>query len=347
MTSALVRLSPVNPTRSVPVDFRGYVSQRSRHRDKHMIDGCPNYSFATDNRLRRKLAAVGPMRVLARLLVRAREPYIQQLLLMKAIAVGPNQLPHIFALGQQCARRLGIGLPRIFVQPSEELNAYTLASDDCAPSIVITTRLVRALAPDELLAVIGHECGHIHNLHSAYNSLVVLMSNAGAGAVLNAALRGGAPTVLLQQLVGLAGMGLRFFLLRWSRCAEVTSDRAGAICAGSVSAMIRALIKLQIGGEVELAEIDVDTYVRQLDAIQGSVVRLTELTASHPLIQKRIEALRLFHNSQTWLDWCPELRADGPVRNRDEVDKLCERLIGVLNRSRSFTEGELAYGISR
>jgi len=43
-------------------------------------------------------------------------PIFQQLLLMESIEVGPQQYPHIYALGEDCAHRLGIGVPQIFIQ---------------------------------------------------------------------------------------------------------------------------------------------------------------------------------------------------------------------------------------
>ena len=49
---------------------------------------------------------------------------------MQMIAVGPRQFPEIHSLGEACARRLGIGIPQIFVFPSPDLNAYTYATDD-------------------------------------------------------------------------------------------------------------------------------------------------------------------------------------------------------------------------
>ncbi|EHC14862.1 hypothetical protein FJSC11DRAFT_1773 [Fischerella thermalis JSC-11] len=35
---------------------------------------------------------------------------------MESIEVGPQQYPHIYALGEDCAHRLGIGVPQIFIQ---------------------------------------------------------------------------------------------------------------------------------------------------------------------------------------------------------------------------------------
>jgi Zn-dependent protease with chaperone function len=340
-------MSHDNPTDCVSLDFAAYTAARSGARSAHLIQGTPDYAFSLDKRLRQRLASIGPLRHLARFLVRTHEPFMQQLTLMKSIAVGPTQLPEIFEAGQHCARLLGIGVPRIFVQPSEELNAYTFASDDVTPSIVLTSSMLRALSPDELKAVIGHECGHIHNLHNAYNTLVVLIANEGARSALGMIAAQGGSLPLVKQLAQLTSWGLRLFLARWSRCAEVTSDRAGAICAGSVAPMIRALVKLATRGEAELEGIDVDAYVRQLDAIKNSIWRLTELGDTHPLLPKRIEALRLFHNSETFLSWRPELKCGDPIRSASEVDSACERLISVVDTGRTYTEKEAEYELRR
>jgi len=324
-------MTQTNPTDRVDIDFPGYASLRSRQRSRHLVNGTPDYSFSLDNQLRRKLSAIGPLRAVARCITRSHEPFMQQLNMMRAIAVGPDQLPEVFEMGQDCARLLGIGVPRIFIEPAELPNAYTYACDDVKPSIVITTRLFRALAPDELKAIIGHECGHIHNLHSVYNTMVVLMANAGAKTVFSEAAARGVPIPLLRQINWACQAGVRLFMSRWSRCAEVTSDRAGAICVGSVEPMIRALVKLATRGEVELAGLDINAYVRQIESVKGSLLRLTELTHSHPLIPKRIEALRHFHNSEAMLAWRPESRTDGPVRSAAEVDAACESLISVTS----------------
>jgi Zn-dependent protease with chaperone function len=336
----------VNPTDRVTVDFPSYVAMRMRGRAEHLVNGCPDYSFSLDNELRRRLNAMGTIRNVARFLVRTLEPLAQQRMVTHGIAVGPNQFPKIFEMGQHCARTLGIGTPRIFIESVDMMNAYTSASDDVAPSVVLTTRLTRSMKDDELLAIIGHECGHIHNLHVAYNTVVAELGRWGQRTALAGAILAGAPLLVLKGLMGALGAGMRLFLLRWSRCAEITSDRAAAICAGSASAAIRALVKLETMGELPLDSIDVDTYVRQLDAIKGSAFRLTELTATHPLMQKRVEALRLFHNSETFLSWRPDLRTDGPVRTHRQLETACEELVSVTGKKRSYTEGEISYELS-
>ncbi|KFB68139.1 M48 family metallopeptidase [Candidatus Accumulibacter vicinus] len=325
MAIALPELA--DPTLALPIDFEAYVEQRERQQQRHLVEGIPDYSFSLDRRLRARLTAIAPIRWATRALVHHLEPIYQHLYTMQGVAVGPNQYPEIHALGEKCAERLGIGVPRIFVVFSPEPNAMTLASDDTRPSILLTTGLVRALSEAELLAVIGHECGHIHNLHGAFHALAELVSNPLARALLSALTAAGVAAGLLRLVTGLLQTSMVLFLARWSRCAEVTCDRAGAICANDARMMMSALARIQTGGEESLRGIDLDTYVRQVSVVKKTPVRLLELGDTHPLAHKRVEAVRLFSESDVYRSWCA---SDAPAtRLISEVDADCEALIRV------------------
>lgn len=245
-----------NPTDVVSIDFRAFSATRQLARAAHMLRGVPDYSFGLDQQLRCGLATIPALRTAAQVVVRSHEPVMQQLHQMNGIAVGPDQFPEIFRMGERCAQILGIGMPRIFILNEGAANAWTYASDDSRPSIVITTLLRRYLDDDELTAVIGHECGHIHNMHSAYNTLVELLSNKSASGLLSAAASGGAPIAIVLKAAALLGQGIRLGMLKWSRAAEVTCDRAGAICSGGVKPMMMALAKLKTGSVGSLSDIN-------------------------------------------------------------------------------------------
>ena len=323
------RVITADPTRAVPIDLPGYVAQRERALGKRMIDGVPDYGFSCDRTLRARLSSIPPLRWALRSIPRAVEPLYQHIYIMEGIAVGPDQYPHIHAMGEQCARRLGIGVPRIFVFQSEILNAFTLASDDVRPTIILTTRMTRNFAEDELLAIIGHECGHIHNLHGAYNTLVQLMTNPLAQGMISGMSRAGLSIGAIQLVLGLAETALSLFLARWSRCAEVSCDRAGVICAGDPMPMVRALAKLQTGAEVMLDDFNVDAYIRQLETVKSTPLRLLELGRTHPYTHKRIEAVRLFTRSDVYRAWVPDAEVAGSPMPIAEVDRACEPLISV------------------
>lgn len=319
----------VDPTRAVAIDLAGYVAQREQALGARLIDGVPDYSFSLDRTLRARLSSIPPLRWALRSLPRAFEPIMQHVYTMDGIAVGPDQYPRIHAMGEHCARRLGIGVPRIFLLQSEMMNAMTLACDDVRPSIILSTRITRNLAEDELLAIVGHECGHIHNLHGAYNTLVQLMTNPLARGMINGMSRAGLGIGAIQLVLGLAETALTLFLARWSRCAEVSCDRAGVICAGDPMAMVRGLAKLQTGAEVMLDDINVEAYIRQIETVKATPLRLLELGRTHPYTHKRIEAVRLFTRSDVYRGWLPGAEVAGPPLPIAEVDRACEPLISV------------------
>jgi Zn-dependent protease with chaperone function len=322
----------INPTDIVSVDFKAFAASRQIARAAHMPGGVPDYSFGVDRELRTNLTAIPALRSIAQMIVRSHEPLMQQMHLMDGIAVGPDQFPEIFRMGERCAERLGIGMPRIFILNQGAANAWTYASDDDRPSIVITTLLRRYLNDEELTAVIGHECGHIHNLHSAYNTLVELTSNLAASRMLSAAAGAGAPIGLLLKAVSLLGQGIRLAMLQWSRAAEITCDRAGAICVGGVRPMMTALAKLKTGGEGGLSDVNLEAYVRQLDRVRGTPVKLMELFQSHPMTQKRIAALAAFEDSEIYRTWLPAVEASQSPRSRQEVERCCVELVKVMGR---------------
>lgn len=314
-----------NPTANIDLNFGSFLQHRSLELSSHLIAGVPDYAFSLDQQLRQQISAMGPVRTIAQSLVSFAVPYYKQIQNMQAVAVSSQQYPEIYSIGEDCAKRLGIGIPQIFVYFSPLLNAYTIATDNVAPMIVLSSALVEALEPLELKFVIGHECGHIHNLHGVYNTAVELMTNGLAKVILQS-------IPALAWLEGIIQGGLMLFFLRWSRCAEITCDRAGLICCGDTTVAQMALAKLVTGGGEKLQQINFQAYLEQISQVQSTPVRLLELFSTHPLIPKRIQALQLFANCETFYSWHPQLSDSTPRYSKVEADETCEKFIGVLQK---------------
>jgi Zn-dependent protease with chaperone function len=253
-------------------------------------------------------------------------PLYKQLFAMEGVAVGPRQFETIYAAGEACARRLGIGIPQIFVVGGMAPNAFTIATDDVAPIVVLTSSLVELLEPAELQFVI------VHNLHGVYNTAVELISNPAAQLLVQNLVSAGVAFDTVRLVAAAVQGGLKLFMMHWSRCAEVTCDRAGLICCGDAEAAERALVKLVVGASPTMQQINVDAYLRQLRSV-SLPLRLTELGRTHPLIPKRIEALRLFAGCETLQAWRPEL-ATGALRSREETDELCKAILAIVKGKR-------------
>lgn len=314
--------SSSNPTAAIDLNFGHYLKVRDRQLSAHLVGGIPDYAFSLDQKLRQQLMATGPVRAIAQALVGWSVPIVQQLHLMESIAVGPQQYSNIYALGEDCAHRLGIGVPQIFIQRDSNSDAYTFATDDVAPIIVLSSQIVESFTPEELKFVIGHECGHIHNLHGVYNTVSEIMTNQLAERILQAVPTQGVLDLFVQG-------GLTIFFKRWSRYAEITCDRAGLICCGDVNTAEIALVKLITGGGNALQNINIDEYRQQMSKNPSAPIRLIELFSTHPLIPKRIEALHLFANCDVFHEWRPEAKTQD-AHSKQETDNLCEQVLRIL-----------------
>jgi hypothetical protein len=96
-------VTTLNPTDQVDLDFSAYVAAREQQLSRHLLSGVPDYGFSLDHQLRRRMAAMGPMRALAEAYAAAAVPLQKQLYQIKGIAIGPRQYPELYAMAEACA----------------------------------------------------------------------------------------------------------------------------------------------------------------------------------------------------------------------------------------------------
>jgi Zn-dependent protease with chaperone function len=202
-------------------------------------------------------------------------------LLGHAVKVGPNQFPRVHNLAVQCAQALGIATPTLYIVNSPTLNAATYGTNDDS-FILVHSALVDHFSDEELLSVIGHECGHIHNSHVVYLTAMHFLTH-----MLSA---------FLQWFVAPAKLALS----GWSRRAEITCDRAGLLCCRSLETSTRALTKLALGSTKLYAELNLDAFLDQYEEGKEGIGKYTELFANHPWLPKRVMALRAFAESELY-----------------------------------------------
>jgi Zn-dependent protease with chaperone function len=196
-----------------------------------------------------------------------------------AVKIGPRQFPRVQALVERCAETLGIPTPTVYVVSNPHLNAATYGTNEDA-FILVNSALMDHFSDAELLSVIGHECGHIHNNHVVYLTALHYLTNVAGFFVRNLAV----PALLT--------------LRAWSRRAEVTCDRAGALCAGELEPSLRALTKLALGSQKLYEELNIEAFLEQHQEAKQSVGRFAEIFSSHPWLPKRVLALQTFGESE-------------------------------------------------
>lgn len=315
-----------SPLYGLSSSFRSYVRKRKEESNLHIAgNGLPDYAFAADYELRKKLDSIPNFYSLCKKICATYASRQLQIINQTGLAVGPGQLPDVYKIGCDCARRLGIGIPNIYVVNNRDLNAYTIAVDDAEPLIVIYSGLYERFTPGELRTVIGHECGHIHNQHGVYNMMVQLLLQGGFGVLAS----GGISSVLLSPAL----LGAQVALNSWSRAEEVTCDRAGMICCERVDDAHTAEAKFLYGAALGEHTIDFDELEKQLEMQRENITRLEELVRSHPTTIRRIMAEKAFAECELFYQWRPDLKQPGQVlRSKDAVDELCRKYINVVKK---------------
>jgi len=319
-------MSRLNPTENIDVNFSAYVQNRKSQTEPHMEGGIPDYAYGSDFVLRQKIKAIPGFYKLVKAILSSEVPRRKQVLNLQSLKVGPSQFPDVYNMTVECARILGIGIPSVFISNDQTLNAYTVATEDDMPIVVINSGILERLTPAELKTVIGHECGHIHNNHTIFTYLANLIVNEDNGLIYSI------PGV--RSIFNLISLPLSLSLKAWSRAAEVTSDRAGIICGDDPLDSITAECKLIYGGAFN-REANVDAVLKQYDAIKSTPVRFLEIEYTHPLSVKRIFAMKEFLNSEVLYQWRPEWKkADLKTISKQELDLKCEKYISVTKNEK-------------
>ena len=289
----------------ISFDFADYVRRRKLGAPESSPE--ESYAYAGDLEAQAHLKRLGPVVAAVETVVRLGKTLQKNDLLGHAVLVTPKQFPKVHGLVAEAASRLGIALPTVYVTQAMDLNAHTYGTETDS-YIVLNSGTVDHLSPEELLFVIGHEQGHIHNGHVTLLTAAYYLTRLGAAFV--------------RWIVYPALMALQ----SWSRRAEITCDRAGLMCARDLKVAERALIKLALGSQKLYEQVDVEEYLKQLDQGKEGLGKFAELFTSHPYLPKRVAALRIFAESRIYRE-----RALGQKGGLDKVtvDGRVSQLIKV------------------
>lgn len=265
------------------------------------------YAYSVDHRLLSKMSRMRPVELAAASVVRTSGEWLQNQYLGRTVKVGPNQFPSLHKIAEHCAKVLTVPTPTLYVQNSPYPNAMTYGTDNDS-FIVVTSALIDHFDEAELKFVIGHETGHIQNKHVVYNTALMILTQ-GAG-------------IFLVWIIQPALVALK----AWSRAAEITCDRAGLLCCEDVHAASRSFMKLATGSHKLYPEMNLDEYLNQLDEGRGGVGRFREVFETHPYLPKRIQALRIFADSDLY-----RKAIDAPDGGWDmeEVDRRTSKILQI------------------
>lgn len=178
--------------------------------------------------------------------------------------VSKTNYPQFYDILQSCYKSLSVEeIPEVYITNQlKGINALSIGSDS-APIILISRKAVISLSDGELKFMIGHELGHILQKNLMCHTIKGLLDNLNSKSEILGPIVSDLIDVPLNQ---------------WYRCAEYTADRAGYICAKSIT-HIRSLFERLC-----------NTTIKETNQI----ARYFELSNIHPMYNNRINQLEQF-----------------------------------------------------
>lgn len=228
-----------------------------------------------------------------------------------AVEIHQEGHPEIYEMVEELCLAGGIPVPKIYITPDEDPNAFATGRDPEHASLALTKGLLAMMDKRELQGVIGHELSHIRNydirVTTIASGLVNLIAKTGVGILafgwalvsndgrgwLSLALRlfgifiaivGGIITV-----IGIPLAKLLFFAV--SRQREYLADAGSVDLTREPSGLISALTKLQ---KMEVAPVASNDAMLDSLRFNGPLKTnfFSQMFADHPALTKRIDRLK-------------------------------------------------------
>ena len=209
-------------------------------------------------------------------------------LIGSSLLIHEAQNPEIFAIVKRQCAALGLPLPLVFVRQDPLVPAAAIGFGE-PYSLVLSSEYLEELREDELSFVIGRQLGHIAAGHVRYQSLLSVNGNENA---------------LVSLIFG-----------PWLRRCELTCDKVGLICCGSLDAASRAIAILALRGFGR--QIDLRSFATQQASIgDDTVLKWGEWLGSEPYATRRIADLTAFAASaqyERYEEWFLRSEAVAPI----------------------------------
>ena len=218
----------------------------------------------------------------------------------KAQPAGENEYPRLHEIVRELAGRAGVPVPKLYIIPSEQPNAFATGRNQRHAALAVTVGLLQHMPTDQVRGVLAHEFAHIKNRDILVSSIAAALGAVITGiayALQFGMLFGGEDDDGPLGMVGalamiiLAPLAASILQLAVSRQREYLADATGASFIGDPNPLADALETLERGTQAIPLQVNpsvASLYIANPLGNQG----LSGLFQTHPPLQERIRRLR-------------------------------------------------------
>lgn len=208
-----------------------------------------------------------------------------------------SENPEIYKTVHDLAKQMGIPMPKIYITPSEQANAFATGRSPKNASIAVTNGILKTLSKEELRGVLAHELAHVKNRDILIASIAAVLASS-ISFISNMALFGGGNDdnrssaglgIIIALLVPIAAAVLQFAI---SRQREFSADETGAKIIGDGEPLASALLEIQKSTQRNSLKTNPAFSSLYIENPLGSKRSMMQLFSTHPPVEERVKRLR-------------------------------------------------------
>lgn len=231
------------------------------------------------------------------------------LAMARAVPIEKKDNPELYNVIENLTIAAGLPMPRIYVTPEKQINAFATGRDPKYAAIAVTQGALERLNKTELEGVLAHELSHVGNRDILVSTMAVVLAgivSLVADIFLRSLFWGGGfgrrnddrSDERLFLLIGiilsiLAPIGTMLIQLAISRRREALADASGVLLTRYPQGLISALEKISADQVPMRTAKDSTAHLWIDNPFKGkSVSWWHRLFMTHPPIEERIRALK-------------------------------------------------------
>lgn len=215
--------------------------------------------------------------------------------------VTKDQAPELYAMIEDLAQRADIPMPKLYITPAQQANAFATGRDPEHASVAVTQGMLNTLPSDQVRAVLAHEIGHVKNRDILIASVAAVLASSiaflsrmglygGFGGSSDNRRGAGGFAILLAIFGPIAAMLIQFAI---SRQREFSADAYGRQLVGDGEPLAQALININESTKrLPMGNMNPAFSSMYIGNPLGKVGGLTKLFSTHPPVEERVQRLR-------------------------------------------------------